>query len=1281
MKKKLSVLFVVVAAIALCMGAIACSSKSYTVTFTGEGVTQSTQTVAEGDKAIEPNDPVRDGFTFDGWYLGDQKYDFSTPVTGDITLTAKWNQNGGSSGEGEGQTVDPNVITGEGTKESPYILAHPNHLVMFSEKTNNPDEYTDGEYYKLGADIDMTGVEYTPAGAELENGFSGDFDGDGHTISNLSTQRIIKSGVAYVGLFAKTYLASVHDLTLDNFNYSFESYTDSTSVGVYAGAIAGYSEFTNFTAVTVKGLFDTGMQPQNSAYIGGLAGSLYSSTIDDTAYIVYTENCYADIEITIMADSALETAAVGGLFGYITSYSGAVAIINSRTDGEIYGGQFTGGIAGYTSYYTSIINCVSGANVTGTSEEVSYAGGIVGSMSGDGIVIDCLSTGKVKAPQSDPNSLYVSYAGGIVGYNNPDDYEYYYTMGATASNSYYTGTVSALGGQKNALGVKISDADVTDDFLKNTLTFVQDCWSFAGAESVPTAVTASDADKDYTLKLLSHDSTYDEVAKQFTDQGGYPFVGDIENPENSGTEVFWAWELSDGIRVRSFIPMIKDVTVTAHWYDVAGVATTYKCISVDSSMPGLTIEGCGTIVLGTDGSFQWITDSALIGEYSYNGENIIFSLNNALGEISGSLYNGTLAFIVDYSMSATVSYQFQPYQPSLYGEYISASGDILTFSGTETVSFESVSVKDGDYVSGNFEISGKTVTISGEKIDDYFSTMTATINDDGTLTVNFTAAAGKDYSVNDTFEKIVSVDYSDQPFVDQYSMASVLASYGFPSMSRYVFTFGPKGEFTYSSEYSDTEGKYYYFEDSNSIKIIVGGYASTLTYNAEENIMYGLFRFGSPRYAIIAPLADGIMRGYVIDGQDTMVFYNGTKAYLLENGTYVPDAVIVGTFEQNERVTVNGVDYYVEFDEDYPTYEGYRLNKIGPEEGNYTFEGTSVVVDGIGGVTGDKEGTYTVTDGIVSIYYWDDTFLAFDYAAAQADGYSITAATPDAYQGVWGLDDKDPVGGVTVYKHYYKLVVDGFGHATLFYLKDPDNKIYNFNWGEWGTYTETATGIKVEFNSSQSAEIVFYYDKNIAYSKKMGYLGESTFYRDGYTGTQEIPSLDPAVAGCYTGTDADVPVEVNLYADSTGTLNGNPFVGLYDGSGRIFFKLGATDYTITIGENNALTLVYSDKNVTLTRTGSASTSLPAAFTGTWSGTITGLDGATTRVVIINADGTGTYEGNEMTGIKYDYRNNVLTAVCNGKNIEMEFNYETSSFSFTAVSIEDNSVWSGVVYKE
>ena len=35
-------------------------------------------------------DPARDGFMFDGWFIGNIAYDFSRPVTRDLTLTAKW---------------------------------------------------------------------------------------------------------------------------------------------------------------------------------------------------------------------------------------------------------------------------------------------------------------------------------------------------------------------------------------------------------------------------------------------------------------------------------------------------------------------------------------------------------------------------------------------------------------------------------------------------------------------------------------------------------------------------------------------------------------------------------------------------------------------------------------------------------------------------------------------------------------------------------------------------------------------------------------------------------------------------------------------------------------------------------------------------------------------------------------------------------------------------------------------------------------------------------------
>ena len=65
---------------------------AYTVTFSDpEGNTRTpSQDIPSGGQASRPKDPSRDGYLFDGWFTGNTAYDFSQPVTGNITLTAKW---------------------------------------------------------------------------------------------------------------------------------------------------------------------------------------------------------------------------------------------------------------------------------------------------------------------------------------------------------------------------------------------------------------------------------------------------------------------------------------------------------------------------------------------------------------------------------------------------------------------------------------------------------------------------------------------------------------------------------------------------------------------------------------------------------------------------------------------------------------------------------------------------------------------------------------------------------------------------------------------------------------------------------------------------------------------------------------------------------------------------------------------------------------------------------------------------------------------------------------
>ncbi len=48
------------------------------------------------DRATAPDTPVKSGYTFAGWYLDEEVYNFATPVTNDLTLTAKWTRNSSS---------------------------------------------------------------------------------------------------------------------------------------------------------------------------------------------------------------------------------------------------------------------------------------------------------------------------------------------------------------------------------------------------------------------------------------------------------------------------------------------------------------------------------------------------------------------------------------------------------------------------------------------------------------------------------------------------------------------------------------------------------------------------------------------------------------------------------------------------------------------------------------------------------------------------------------------------------------------------------------------------------------------------------------------------------------------------------------------------------------------------------------------------------------------------------------------------------------------------------
>jgi len=66
--------------------------SSYEVSFDTDGgqPVPDVQTITRGGKVSRPEDPVKDGYRFTGWFKGDREYDFNTRVTGSFTLKAGW---------------------------------------------------------------------------------------------------------------------------------------------------------------------------------------------------------------------------------------------------------------------------------------------------------------------------------------------------------------------------------------------------------------------------------------------------------------------------------------------------------------------------------------------------------------------------------------------------------------------------------------------------------------------------------------------------------------------------------------------------------------------------------------------------------------------------------------------------------------------------------------------------------------------------------------------------------------------------------------------------------------------------------------------------------------------------------------------------------------------------------------------------------------------------------------------------------------------------------------
>lgn len=214
---------------------------------------------------------------------------------------------------------------------------------------------------RLDADIDAGGFLWRPVGGN--SSFTGTFDGQGHTISNL-TITTLNSGFA--GVFGNVGLSgTVKDLAVSGV------VRVSGSSSCFAGGIAGYNRGLIDHCASSAEIAVTTDAGYPQSYAGGIAGSNDNGTI---------RNCRNSGAVTA---SSTSYARAGGIMGDTSNGS----IYNCFNTGAVSAGggsssNLAGGITGEAYNNSKLSNCYDAGTVT-ASGTGARTGGICGGRGGD----------------------------------------------------------------------------------------------------------------------------------------------------------------------------------------------------------------------------------------------------------------------------------------------------------------------------------------------------------------------------------------------------------------------------------------------------------------------------------------------------------------------------------------------------------------------------------------------------------------------------------------------------------------------------------------------------------------------------------------------------------------------------------------------------------------------------------------------------------------------------------------------------------------------------------
>lgn len=232
----------------------------------------------------------------------------------------------------------------------------------------------------LDVDINMSEITWTPVGSSMNTGegYSGNFDGNGKTITGLT----VNNGTGNLGFFGGLAQgAKVHDVVFTGANIIGDA---SSSAGVVAGASFGIIDNCSVSNSTVSGSNNAGgITGNNSVQVNNSNVSDVTITGNNAGGI--SGISHGKIEYCTVSGSTTITSTgdpAGGIVGATSQEGGVITsgrVLKCAVDGITIIGNRAGGITGENGFGTVAQCVVNKCNITHNSTGNSAdLGGVVG---------------------------------------------------------------------------------------------------------------------------------------------------------------------------------------------------------------------------------------------------------------------------------------------------------------------------------------------------------------------------------------------------------------------------------------------------------------------------------------------------------------------------------------------------------------------------------------------------------------------------------------------------------------------------------------------------------------------------------------------------------------------------------------------------------------------------------------------------------------------------------------------------------------------------------------